>query len=66
MVAVMSFPHEIAIAATIIAVLIALIITGYLAAVLGKSNRLKSVIRNVASGFLTMLVTYLIGQLFAR
>ena len=66
MVAVMSFPHEIAIAATIIAVLIALIITGYLAAVLGKSNRWKSVIRNVASGFLTMLVTYLIGQLFAR
>ena len=62
MVAVMSFPHEIAIMATIIAVLI----TGYLAAVLGKSDRLKSVVRNVASGLLTMLVTYLIGQLFAR
>ena len=66
MVAVMSFPHEIAIMATIIAVLIALIITGYLAAVLGKSDRLKSVVRNVTSGLLTMLVTYLIGQLFAR
>ncbi|MFR0608907.1 VIT family protein [Limosilactobacillus mucosae] len=66
MVAVMSFPHDIAILATIFAVLVALVITGYLAAVLGNSNRLKSVVRNVASSLLTMLVTYLIGQLFAR
>lgn len=66
MVAVMTTPHQIAILATIIAVLIALVITGYAAAVLGNANRLKSIVRNVASGLLTMLVTYLIGQLFAR
>lgn len=66
MVAVMAFPSAIAIEATIVAVLIALIITGYAAAVLGGSNRLKSVIRNVISGLLTMIVTFLIGQLFAR
>jgi VIT1/CCC1 family predicted Fe2+/Mn2+ transporter len=52
--------------ATIIAVLIALAITGYVAAVLGDSNRWKSALRNVVSGMLTMGVTFLIGQLFAR
>ncbi len=45
---------------------IALLITGYFAAVLGKSNRIKSMIRNAVAGLLTMGVTYLIGQLFAR
>lgn len=66
MVAVTAAPTEVRILATAIAVLIALLITGYLAAVLGKSDRLKSMIRNAAAGLLTMGVTYLIGQLFAR
>ncbi len=51
---------------TMVAVTIALVITGYTAAVLGESNRPKSVLRNVASGLLTMLVTFIIGQLIAR
>ena len=59
-------PANVRILATAIAVLIALLITGYFAAVLGKSNRIKSMIRNAAAGLLTMGVTYLIGQLFAR
>lgn len=66
MVAVTVSPVNVRILATAIAVLIALLITGYFAAVLGKSNRIKSMIRNAAAGLLTMGVTYLIGQLFAR
>lgn len=49
-----------------VAVLIALLITGYFAAVLSKANRVKSMLRNATAGLLTMCVTYLIGQLFAR
>ena len=66
MVAVTVSPTNVRILATAIAVLIALLITGYFAAVLGKSNRIKSMIRNAVAGLLTMGVTYLIGQLFAR
>lgn len=66
MVAVTVSPANVRILATAIAVLIALLITGYFAAVLGKSNRIKSMIRNAVAGVLTMGVTYLIGQLFAR
>lgn len=66
MVAVTMSPANVRILATAIAVLIALLITGYCAAVLGHSNRLKSSIRNAVAGLLTMGVTYVIGQLFAR
>ncbi|WP_099973976.1 VIT1/CCC1 transporter family protein [Lactobacillus terrae] len=59
------FPQNIRIAATVGAVMVALIITGYSAAVLGDANRTKSVIRNVISGMLTMAVTYLVGSLIA-
>lgn len=52
--------------ATAIAVLIALLITGYCAAILSNSNRLKSSIRNAIAGLLTMGVTYIIGQLLAH
>lgn len=66
MVAVTMAPANVRIIATMVAVLIALLITGYFAAVLGKSNRVKSMIRNAAAGLLTMGVTFVIGQLFAR
>ena len=66
MVAVTMAPAADRIWATMVAVLIALLVTGYLAAVLGKSNRIKSMLRNAAAGLLTMGVTFLIGQLFAR
>ena len=47
------------------AVLVALVLTGYLAAVLGDDPaRGKAVLRNVAAGLLTMMVTFVIGQLF--
>ncbi|MBC6388391.1 VIT family protein [Lactobacillus kunkeei] len=63
LVAISLFPTNIKVVATFIAVLIALSLTGYAAAMLSNANRLKSTLRNVASGMLTMLVTYLIGLL---
>lgn len=66
MLAVTLAPVESRILATAIAVLIALLITGYCAAILSNSNRLKSSIRNAIAGLLTMGVTYIIGQLLAH
>lgn len=63
LIAISIFPANIKVIATFIAVLIALSITGYTAAMLSNANRLKSTLRNIASGMLTMLVTYLIGLL---
>ncbi|GAF41160.1 hypothetical protein FC83_GL002152 [Agrilactobacillus composti DSM 18527 = JCM 14202] len=66
LVAITLFPGNIRLLATVAAVIIALAFTGYAAAALGKANRFKAVLRNVISGSLTMLMTYLIGSLFAR
>lgn len=67
MVAVTMFPPAWRITATMIAVTISLVITGYLAAVLGDNpQRWKSVVRNTISGLLTMGVTFLIGMLLKR
>ena len=66
MLAVTLAPAESRILATAIAVLIAMLITGYCAAILSNSNRLKSSIRNAIAGLLTMGVTYIIGQLLAH
>lgn len=66
MVAVMMTPAKVRIEATVGAVLVALCITGYFAAVLGDAKRGKSVVRNVVAGLLTMGVTFIIGQLLAR
>ncbi|MFT8424467.1 VIT family protein [Lactobacillus sp. UCMA15818] len=64
--AITMLPESIKVFATFISVVIALAITGFIAAVLGNSNRRNSVIRNVISGILTMLVTYGIGTLIGR
>lgn len=50
--------------ATFIAVLLALIITGYLSATIGGADRKRAIIRVVAGGALAMIVTYGIGALF--
>jgi len=50
---------------TFLAVVVALSITGYVAAMLGNANRRNGTARNVIAGILTMLVTYGIGSLFA-
>lgn len=56
-------PKNMHIATTFIAVIIALAITGYLAAILSKANKTHSVLRNVISGIVTMTVTYSVGVL---
>ncbi|WP_137626329.1 VIT1/CCC1 transporter family protein [Lactiplantibacillus pingfangensis] len=65
LVSITFFPARIKVLATVVAVAIALAITGYSAAVLGNADRKHSVFRNVVAGLLTMLVTYFIGHLFA-
>jgi VIT1/CCC1 family predicted Fe2+/Mn2+ transporter len=65
LVSITFFPPQVKILATIIAVAIALSITGFVAAKLGNSDWRHGMVRNVISGLLTMLVTYFIGHLFA-
>lgn len=49
---------------TFIAVLAALLLTGYTSAHVNDTPRLRSVVRNVVGGALAMIVTYGIGSLF--
>ncbi|KRN42783.1 VIT1/CCC1 transporter family protein [Fructilactobacillus fructivorans] len=56
-------PAQYRVLGTYLAIILALSITGYVAAVLGNANRTKSLIRNVISGLVTMTVTYLVGRL---
>ncbi|MDV0430969.1 VIT family protein [Lactiplantibacillus sp. DA1] len=65
LVSITFFPPRIKVLATVIAVGIALMITGYVAAMLGNANRRRGMVRNVVAGLLTMIVTYFIGHLFA-
>lgn len=51
---------------TIAAVVVALAITGSVAAKLGNANALKATVRNIIAGLITMAVTYGVGHLFAR
>lgn len=63
--AIWLFPKDIRVTATIIAVTLALTVTGYFAAILGKADWKRGILRNVVAGLLTMIVTYYIGTLFA-
>ncbi len=66
MLAILLVSRSYKVASTYFGVLIALIITGYLAALIGNNDRKKSMIRNVLSGLFTMTTTYLIGRLLHR
>lgn len=66
LVAITFLPGAMRVWGTIIAVIVALSITGYTAAALGNANRYKAMVRNVVAGVLTMAVTYVVGSLFAR
>ncbi|MCS4484119.1 VIT family protein [Gleimia sp. 6138-11-ORH1] len=57
-------PATVRIPATFGAVIMALALTGYISAWLGKANRLKATIRLVAGGAFAMGLTYLVGNLF--
>jgi len=60
------FPSSIRVLATVVAVVLALLLTGWLSASAGGAGRRRAMIRNVAGGLLAMLVTYLIGDLVGR
>lgn len=62
--AVVFAPNELRVWITSVAVLIALIATGYLSASVGGASRLHAVLRVVIGGLIAMGVTYLIGHLF--
>ncbi|WP_449280982.1 VIT1/CCC1 transporter family protein [Leucobacter sp.] len=54
--------HRVWIAA--VAVLLGLLLTGWISAALGQAPRLRAIVRNVVMGSATMAATYLIGLLF--
>jgi VIT1/CCC1 family predicted Fe2+/Mn2+ transporter len=51
------------IAVTVVAVTLALVLTGWLSASSGNAPRRPAILRNVVGGLLAMGVTYLIGSL---
>lgn len=63
--AISSFISFFLIPATVLIVGVALLLTGYTSARLGKAPTKTAMIRNLAIGLLTMGVTFLLGQLFS-
>ncbi|WP_180366600.1 VIT1/CCC1 transporter family protein, partial [Oenococcus oeni] len=66
MLAILMVNRSYKVASTYFGVLLALIITGYLAARIGNNDRKKGITRNVLSGLFTMTATYLIGRLLHK
>lgn len=62
--AIILSPENLRIPATVTAVLIALILTGYLSARAGNASRQRAVMRVVFGGLLAMGITYWVGVLF--
>ncbi|MGX7419444.1 VIT1/CCC1 transporter family protein [Carnobacterium gallinarum] len=60
--AITLLPESIRIYGTFLIVLVALAITGYTSAYLGKAPQKPAIVRNVLVGMLTMIVTYLVGR----
>lgn len=50
--------------ATFFAVIVALMLTGYAAAALNGADKKRAMLRNVAAGIFTMVITFAIGSLF--
>ncbi len=57
-------PHDIRIPVTLVAVTLALILTGYYSATVGGASRRRAVARVVVGGVAAMVITYFIGRLF--
>lgn len=62
--AVIFSPEAYKIPLTVVAVVVALVITGYLSAYAGGASKLKAVTRVISGGLLAMAITYLIGYIF--
>jgi vacuolar iron transporter family protein len=61
---ILLLPVPARIAATFVAVLVALVITGYVAAWIGGSPRWRAVARTVVGGAFALVATFLVGTLF--
>ncbi len=59
-------PASVRLGATVAAVVVALIITGYLSAAFGRATKLHAVGRVIAGGAIAMIVTYGVGHIFGR
>ena len=62
--AILLFPDPYRIPITAVVVALTLILTGYVSTKLGKAPVKQAMLRNLAVGLLTMLVTYVVGQVF--
>ena len=62
--AILLFPDPYRIPITAVVVALTLILIGYVSAKLGKAPVKQAMLRNLAVGLLTMLVTYVVGQVF--
>ena len=62
--AILLFPDPYRIPITVVVVALTLILIGYVSAKLGKAPVKQAMLRNLAVGLLTMLVTYVVGQVF--
>ena len=62
--AILLFPDPYRIPITAVVVALTLILTGYVSAKLGKAPVKQAMLRNLAVGLLTMLETYVVGQVF--
>jgi VIT1/CCC1 family predicted Fe2+/Mn2+ transporter len=56
--------HSIRLGVTFLAVLAALVVTGYVSATIGRAGRKRAVVRVVLGGAIAMLITYGIGVVF--
>jgi VIT1/CCC1 family predicted Fe2+/Mn2+ transporter len=63
LIAILLPPANIRILVTVIAVLIALVVTGAGSAALGGAPKSRAVVRNVIGGGLALAITYAIGHL---
>ncbi len=57
-------PQSVRIWLCVAAAVVALFLTGYISAHLGKAPKQPAIVRNVAVGMLTMGITYVVGRLF--
>lgn len=64
MLTILLLPHPVRIVWTFISVLVALAVTGYIAAWIGGANRWRAVARMVIGGALALGATFLVGSLF--
>lgn len=62
--AIVFAPEEYRITTTVVAVLVALVLTGFFSATAGKASRPRAIARVVLGGLAAMIITYYVGVLF--